>query len=128
MDEDVACILHNMILEFDSKDSRWESSANWTGQDGLHGDLLPEDLEAELDIINPQTVPCHVRREDGRIVPGQRPVGPGEDFSSIGSAPASDELDSGEATEHESSYDELRQALVQHYHCVWARKELEWLA
>ena len=103
------CILHNILLNVDGYDSRWEENVNWEGQAGHHA-------EEDITIFKK-----HWKR--ARNLVGTT------DYSMQGINAVMQRYeifhDGGE--EVQDSHFTLRNKLVEHYNRKYAAREIEWL-
>jgi hypothetical protein len=102
-----ACVmLHNMLLEFDGLDARWENDVAWNGVDGQH----------EIDDWNQAQMTVLFRRSFNALT----------DWSYVATNRT---FHNNEDEEEEEEFVNLRRKLVNHfyYKLCHRRNELEWL-
>lgn len=103
------CILHNILLNVDGFDARWEENVNWEGQAGYHAD-------EDITIFKK-----HWRR--ARALVGST------DYSlqGINAVNRRYEMFHDGGEEVQDSHYALRKKLVDHYYRKYAARQIEWL-
>ena len=101
------CVLHNMLLQYDGLDVRWESDANWIGQGGHHD-------QDDMDVFH-----RHISRVKGST-----------DFTRAGlemlnERGNADYLDGLEETE--DTHKTLKKKLIAHFYYLHSNNLVEWL-